>query len=180
MITLWDLPGWGTPANPTASYYADKHLCGFNAVLVVYADRPPEGVPSVLASCDQDGVAYAVVRNKADVGMAFLMSKKGHSVAEAEALMRATVADELAMFGPGAMFKCTFLTRWVCSCVRRGLGSRIAVHHSRGRGVRGFFFDTHAFQGTHTRSLKHQPATHPVPHTLHLAPQGVIVAGNLC
>jgi hypothetical protein len=65
-LTVWDLPGWGTPANPTETYFMDKKLYAFDGILIIYAGRPSEGVPMIIAGCREFGVSFAIVRNKAD------------------------------------------------------------------------------------------------------------------
>lgn len=99
-LTLWDVPGWGTEAHPAAAYYKTQQLYAFDACVIVYSLRLPEGVRALATACVSDNVPHAIVRGKADVDVASLMrpsrDRPARSREEALAALRATVDEELA------------------------------------------------------------------------------------
>lgn len=113
-LTLWDLPGWGTEAHPTKTYFMDKCLFAFDAMIVLYASRKPEGFAMIAEGCKEFGLQFAVARNKADIDIESLRgtprSRVQRSHTEAVQELRRAVEKELAESGGvGTLFARKFL-----------------------------------------------------------------------
>lgn len=113
LLTLWDLPGWGTAAHPSETYFMDKMLYAFDAMLVVYAGRFPEGFKLIADGCKEFGVNFAVARNKSDADIEALTrkarGKPSMDYATAVATLRAEVQTELSKVTLALMFSQNFL-----------------------------------------------------------------------
>ncbi len=128
LLTLWDLPGWGTVKNPLDTYFMDKKLYAFDVVFIVYAGRPSQGVPVVVRGCAEFRVQYTVARNKADIDIAFLL-RASMSYEDAVARLREVMNEEMAQYGLGALFTHKFLIRcaWRSAIVSEEGGGGLCV-----------------------------------------------------
>lgn len=62
LLTVWDLPGFGTALHPIATYVSDKMLYVFDCVVIMYKGRVPQGLqvrPTAVRVC----VSSVILRN---------------------------------------------------------------------------------------------------------------------
>ena len=97
-VTLWDMPGWGTPAHPLKTYVdsvgLDRLGGSLSSIVFVYAGRPSEGVGAVTKACRERGIPFVIVRNKADLDVKWLQ-RRGLDVPAAVADMRVRMAQDV-------------------------------------------------------------------------------------
>ncbi|RUP51954.1 interferon-inducible GTPase-domain-containing protein [Jimgerdemannia flammicorona] len=65
-VVLWDLPGGGTVRNPGETYFKDKMLFAFDALIVVTSTRFMQIDIDIARQAAEAGVPVFFVRNKAD------------------------------------------------------------------------------------------------------------------
>jgi len=64
---IWDLPGANTPNNPAETYFEDKLLCAYDALLLVSGETFLESDLEVLKQAQRYGIPVALVRTKSDI-----------------------------------------------------------------------------------------------------------------
>ncbi|KAH8549967.1 interferon-inducible GTPase-domain-containing protein [Umbelopsis sp. PMI_123] len=65
-MVLWDLPGAATLHHPAETYFEDKFLCAFDALIIVMAERLQETDIIIANKAEEKKVPVFFVRNKAD------------------------------------------------------------------------------------------------------------------
>ncbi|KAJ2965039.1 hypothetical protein NQZ79_g75 [Umbelopsis isabellina] len=65
-MVLWDLPGAATLHHPAETYFEDKFLCAFDALIIVTAERLQETDIIIAKKAEEKKVPVFFVRNKAD------------------------------------------------------------------------------------------------------------------
>lgn len=90
-LKLWDIPGAGTQKHPVDTYFDDKKLYAFDAVLVVNAGRLLEVAPQIAEGGKRFGKPVAFVWSKADVDVDSLCFDRGLAPDAAVAQLRRDV-----------------------------------------------------------------------------------------
>lgn len=73
-VVFWDFPGAGTKAHPAATYFSDKKLYAFDAILILTSDRFLEVDFQIVKGALQYNRPCAFVRTKCDVGVNSIMN----------------------------------------------------------------------------------------------------------
>ncbi|KAI8578281.1 hypothetical protein K450DRAFT_301283 [Umbelopsis ramanniana AG] len=68
-LMIWDMPGAGTKSHPAKSYYEDKYLQAFDALVIVTGDRLMATDVHIARAAHAHGQPYYIVRNKMDVAI---------------------------------------------------------------------------------------------------------------
>ena len=90
-LKLWDIPGAGTDRHPAATYFADKRLYAFDAVLVIGAGRFLEVSQAIAEGAAQFKCTIAFEWAKADLGVSAIRRRVGGTLADARIALRRDV-----------------------------------------------------------------------------------------
>ncbi|KAG2175392.1 hypothetical protein INT43_001039 [Umbelopsis isabellina] len=75
-LMIWDMPGAGTRRHPAKSYYEDKYLEAFDALLIVTGDRLMATDIHIARAAQAAGQSFFVARNKMDIAIQSRLRRK--------------------------------------------------------------------------------------------------------
>ncbi|RYG98355.1 hypothetical protein EON65_51545, partial [archaeon] len=96
-VKFWDLPGGGVSGYPFATYYEDRCLDLFDAVLLFDTERPHELTLNVLQKAKRDGILdrFVAVYTKTDQSVAAILRKfKDHNKSSALRFLKDIVTED--------------------------------------------------------------------------------------
>ncbi|MCO5609024.1 hypothetical protein L7F22_063245 [Adiantum nelumboides] len=92
-LKLWDLPGAGTRKHPASTYFEDKKLYAFDAILVLSSDRFLEVDFKILQSARKFDTPCVFVRTKCDISVENKAKRDKVNALEASQRLRGDVSQ---------------------------------------------------------------------------------------